>query len=137
MFFPPPKGQPGSELTWAWLNKVRAWCRRNEIYLGMNSGLDMKKLDSGTFLSVVQQPQDAVYLCQPSSTVTGATGTWPAITPVGFNADVYQVSGTAITLYLAGAQCYNWYAASLDANKTTNVRPDGSGAFVAIAESCT
>lgn len=137
MFFPPPKGQPGSELTWAWLNKIRAWCRRNEIYLGMNSGLDIKKMDCGTFLAVTRQPVQGVFICQPGTAVAGATGAWPTITPQGFTADVYQVSGANLTLYLASAQCYNWYAAGLDDDKTVTVLPDGSGAFVAVAQSCT
>jgi hypothetical protein len=81
--------------------------------------------------------QETVYFCQPSSSVSGATGTWPSITPASFTADVYQASRATLTKYVTSATIYNWYAASLDANKTTNVKPDGSGAFVAIAESCT
>jgi hypothetical protein len=136
MPFPPKKGTPGTELTWAWLNKIRAWCRSNEVYVGQNSGLTMKKMDCGTFLAVSTPPQ-GVYICQPGTAVSGATGTWPAITPVSFTADVYQVSGANLTLYLASATIYNWYAAGLDDDKTVTVLPDGSGSFVAIAQSCT
>lgn len=85
----------------------------------------------------VQVPKEGVYFCQPGSSVAGASGTWPAITAVSFAADIYKVVGSKITKFAASATIRNWYAAGLDANKTTNVRPDGSGAWVAIAESCT
>ena len=68
----------------------------------------------------------------------GATGTWPAITPESFSADVYQESadGTTLTLFEAGATVRNWYAAGLDAGKTVTLIPGAAGAYVVIAQSC-
>jgi hypothetical protein len=96
----------------------------------------MKKMDCGTFLAISSQPQTALF-CQPGTTVAGATGAWPALTPASFTADIYQVAGTAITLYLSSATIYNWYAAGLVDAKTVYVVPDGTGSWVAIAQSCT
>ena len=38
------------------------------------------------------------FFCQPSGTVSGASGTWPSITAVSFTANVYSGSGGSLTL---------------------------------------
>jgi hypothetical protein len=93
MFFPPRKGQPGDELNWAWLNKIRAWCRRNEIYLGMNSGLSMLKLDCGTFLRVSDSTGNGQLAVVDSSGITARVST------VAGSGNVYPVAinGTNLT----------------------------------------
>lgn len=85
----------------------------------------------------VDDNDDPVLICQPSSSVSGATGSWPAITPVSFTADVYQVYGTTMVKIAASATVYNWLAASLAANKTCFLEADGSGSYVTISQSCT
>jgi hypothetical protein len=76
------------------------------------------------------------FFCQPSSPVAGATGTWPAITPTGFTADVYTTAGSGITLSAASAQCWNFMAAGLVASQTAALVSDGSGDFATYTQSC-
>jgi hypothetical protein len=75
--------------------------------------------------------------CQPSGIVSGATGSWPTLSPISFTADVYSVSGTTITILAASATIYNWFPASLAASKVVYVVPDGAGNYVAVTQSCT
>lgn len=98
--------------------------------------IDDLESESPPIFYVVPTP-DPVLVCQPGSSVGGESGTWPSLTPASFTADVYQVSGTSITIYLSSAKVYNWYAAGLDANKTATVAADGAGTFVVLAQSCT
>ncbi len=77
------------------------------------------------------------YFCQPGSTVSGATGTWPSLTPISFTADVYVTAGSSGVLSMASATVYNWFPASLAASKVCFVLPDGSGTFVVVTQSCT
>lgn len=80
MLFPPRKGQPNDELTWAWLNKIRDWCRRNEVYLGNDSGLELKKLDCGTFLRATPSTQGVGQLAVTVSSISACVyNTTPCI----------------------------------------------------------
>jgi hypothetical protein len=77
------------------------------------------------------------FFCQPSSTVGGASGSWPTLTAASFTADVYQSVAGALTLLAAAATIYNEFPAGLAAGKVCNVIPDGSGAYVVVTQSCT
>jgi hypothetical protein len=78
-----------------------------------------------------------VFLCiAPSSGSWGATGTWPALTPGSFTADVYQAMGTSLDLVVSGATINNWYPATPAVSKVIEVSQDGSGAYVTVAQSC-
>ncbi len=78
-----------------------------------------------------------VYLCMaPASGSWAATGTWPALTPGSFTADVYIASGASLTLTSAGATIRNWYPASPAVSKVLEVASDGTGGFVTVAQSC-
>jgi hypothetical protein len=85
------------------------------------------------------QPQGsatgAVYFCYPT-TLTGATGIWPSLTPTSQSLTVYQVTGTTIAS-LGTFTVYNWYPAAPAASKVCEVAPDGAGNFVTVAQSCT
>jgi hypothetical protein len=76
----------------------------------------------------------AVYFCLPT-TLTGATGSWPSLTPTSQSLTVYQASGTSLTS-LGTFTVYNWYPAAPAASKVCQVAPDGSGNFVVVAQSC-
>ena len=77
------------------------------------------------------------FFCQPSGTVSGASGTWPSITPVSFTANVYQGTAGSLTLVTSSATIWNYCAASLVASKTCPVIADGSGAYAVYTQSCT
>lgn len=78
----------------------------------------------------------SVFFCLPT-TLSGASGSWPSPTPGSQTGlTIYQVSGTSITS-VGTATVYNWYPATPAASKVLMVVPDGSGAFVAVAQSCT
>ena len=132
----PNKGNAGDELNWTWLNLLRTAVKKSIVNLGPNSGLSMIQNDAGTFLRV-SASINQVFICQPSSPVTGATGAWPTITPEDFRADIYVVAGKTMALFDPDSVIYNWYAASLVANKTCYVVPDGSGSYVVVTQSCT
>jgi len=78
----------------------------------------------------------AVYVCYPT-TIAGATGTFPSLVPGSQSSlDVYQVTGSTITL-LDAYTVYNWLPASPAASKVAYCLPDGAGNFVLIDQSCT
>jgi hypothetical protein len=77
----------------------------------------------------------SVYFCLPT-TLGGATGSWPSLTPASQSLTVYQVKGTSISS-LGTFTVYNWYPAAPAASKVLLVLPDGAGSFVAVAQSCT
>ena len=77
------------------------------------------------------------YFCLPSGPVSGATGTWPSLTPVSFIADVYTTAGGSMTLSAASATCWNFFPAGLIASKVVFLAADGTGNFVAVTQSCT
>jgi hypothetical protein len=81
-------------------------------------------------------PSDGIFLCQPTSAVAGATGTWPDLTPTDFNADVYLLLGDKLTLVLSSADCTNWHAGALVANKTCTLIKDPSGKYIVIDQDC-
>jgi hypothetical protein len=67
MIFKPKAGKPGQELTWRWLNGLRAWCQENDIKPGVNSGISVIKsqltgtqlrvdFPPGAFVGIVQSP---------------------------------------------------------------------------------
>jgi hypothetical protein len=76
------------------------------------------------------------YYCMPSSGVAAATGTWPALTPQGFTADVYTTAGSGITLSMASAQCWNFIPSPLVASKVVFLAADGTGDFDTVTQSC-
>ena len=84
------------------------------------------------------QPQGsaagAAYFCLPTS-LAGASGSWPSLTPGSQSLTVYQVQGTTITSQ-GTFTVYNWYPAAAAASKVLQVTPDGAGNFVAVAQSC-
>jgi hypothetical protein len=139
MLFKLQKGYPGDELRWEWLNALRSLARTNRISLGMNSGLEMVQNEANGTILRVSLPQEAVgaWYCEPSSGVTGATGTWPALTAVSFTADVSQQFNGNLTKVASSATIWNGYPASLVANKVCTVRPDGAGDWSVIGQSCT
>ena len=76
-----------------------------------------------------------VFFCLPT-TLGGATGSWPSLTPSSQNLTVYMVSGTTISS-VGTFTVYNWYPAAPAASKVLLVLPDGSGNYVAVGQSCT
>lgn len=76
-----------------------------------------------------------VYFCLPTA-LSGATGSWPSLTPSSQSLTVYQAAGTALTS-LGTYTVYNWFPASPAASKVALVMPDGSGNFVVVDQSCT
>jgi hypothetical protein len=77
------------------------------------------------------------YFCLPVAAVAGAGGTWPAITPASFTADVYRASGTSLTLVQSAATCYNYFPAALVASKVVFLSSDGQGNYDTVTQSCT
>lgn len=72
--------------------------------------------------------------CLPT-TLGGATGTWPALTPASESLTVYMVSGTTITS-LGTFTVYNWFPATPAVSLVLLVLPDGAGNYVAVSQSC-
>ena len=137
MLFKLQKGYPGDELTWSWLNALRSLARTNRISLGMNSGLEMVQNEANGTILRVSTSQGGCWYCEPSSGVTGATGTWPALTMISFTADVYQSTNGNLTKVASSATVWNGYPASLTANKVCFVLPDGAGDWNVLSQSCT
>lgn len=73
----------------------------------------------------------------PTSAITGATGTWPTLSPNIVSYDVYQVTNTTIAVATAGATITNWFPATFVANKVCYCQPDNAGAYVVVDQSCT
>lgn len=76
-----------------------------------------------------------VYFCLPTS-LGGATGTWPSLTPASQSLTVYLAQGTSLTSQ-GTFTVYNWLPAAPAASKVLEVTPDGAGNFVAVTQSCT
>jgi hypothetical protein len=76
------------------------------------------------------------FFCMPSGTFSGASGTWPTLTPASFTADVYQMVSGALTLVTASATIYNGFPASLTASLVCFVAADGAGGYVVVSQSC-
>ncbi len=77
----------------------------------------------------------AAYVCYPTS-LAGASGSWPSLTPGSQSLTVYQVQGTSITS-VGSFTVYNWLPAALVASKVAYCLPDGAGNFITISQSCT
>lgn len=77
MMFAPKDLKPGDELTLSWLNKIRSWCARNTINLGVGSGLAMVQNEQGTFLRVSGSQSGELAITHGSITarVTSTPGT--------------------------------------------------------------
>jgi hypothetical protein len=125
-------GDPINANDW---NELIDFVQRNALDVGQSAGLNMRQTPYGTSLAVVDQ-KSYPYLCQPSSAVSGAAGTWPNITAVSFTADVYTVSGSTMNKFASDATIFTWLAAPLVANKTCWLLQDSSGNFVVIDQSC-
>ena len=108
-----------------------------DLYAKVNAAAQAARTASQQFGPGAGGASGGAFSCQPSALVNGATGTWPAITPVSFTADVYQMKGGVLTLLTAGATCWNGLPASLAAAKVCTLVPDGTGAFVVYSQSCT
>lgn len=76
------------------------------------------------------------FYCRPSAIVAGATGTWPALTPSSFIADVYQANGGSISLIAAGASCWNFMPAALVASQVVFLAFDGAASYNTVSQSC-
>jgi hypothetical protein len=76
-----------------------------------------------------------VYFCLPTS-LAGATGTWPSLTPGSQSLAVYQVNAGAL-VSVGTATVYNFYPAATSASLVLSVTPNGDGTFSAVAQSCT
>ncbi|MDG3003255.1 hypothetical protein [Paludisphaera mucosa] len=73
----------------------------------------------------------------PSGGVLAATGTWPALTPKTFVADVYENSAGALALVASSATIYWWYKDSALANKLVACIANDDGTYDALLDSCT
>jgi hypothetical protein len=99
--------------------------------------IDDAEGESPPVFSVQPDQDDGAFFCVPSSTVGGATGTWPNLTAVSFTADVYQMTGGAYVKIVAGATNWNGFPASLAASKVCALVADGTGDWVVYSQSCT
>jgi hypothetical protein len=101
---------------------------------------DMVKAAQQLARSAFQQPGNlnssgsGVFFCLPT-TLAGASGSWPSLTPSSQSLTVYQASGTSLTS-MGTATVYNWYPASPAASKVCFVLPDGAGNYVVVDQSC-
>jgi hypothetical protein len=128
--------RPGDVITADLLNRIMERQSAPGLRIDGGSGLSGRQTSDGQIQIWNDPGTQGAFICQPSSDVLGASGTWPDITPVSFVADVYQTSGSTKILVMSSATIYNWYASGLSANQTVRVTPDGSGAYVADAQSC-
>jgi hypothetical protein len=76
----------------------------------------------------------AIYFCLPTS-LAGATGTWPSLTPATQSLTVYQVVSGSLSS-IGTATVKNYFPAATAASKVLLVLPDGAGNFIATAQSC-
>jgi hypothetical protein len=76
-----------------------------------------------------------VFFCLPTS-LGGATGSWPTLTPGSQSLTVYQVVGGALSS-IGTATVKNFYPAATVASKVLEVTPNGDGTYSAVAQSCT
>lgn len=75
------------------------------------------------------------FYCLPTS-LAGATGSWPSLTPGSQSLTVYQVVSGAL-LSLGSATVYNFYPSAAAASKVAKVSPVGDGTYALEAQSCT
>jgi hypothetical protein len=75
-----------------------------------------------------------VYYCLPT-TLGGATGSWPNLTPSSESLAVYQVNAGAL-ISVGTATVYNFYPAAPAASLVLQVSPNGDGTFSGVAQSC-
>jgi hypothetical protein len=75
------------------------------------------------------------YFCLPTS-LGGASGTWPTLTPGSQSLTIYQVVSGALSS-VGTATVYNFYPAATVASKVLQVEPNGDGSYSAVAQSCT
>ena len=134
---PPKKLRPKDELTLGWLNRVLAILIRNNINLGSDSGLEMNQNEHGTWLRVVSQDPAAAFYANPSGSISGASGSWPNLTPATTTADVYQDQDGKLVKVEANATIQNYYPAATAAAKVLSVIPNGYGMWNVVAQSCT
>jgi hypothetical protein len=110
--------------------------------------LQDESVDAGTYIWIQQDPAGfwwvtdfgatgEAFFCQPSSAVSGATGSFPSLTPTSFTATVYQMQTGTLTSFETGATVWNGFPAALVASKVCFVTPDGAGDWVVISQSCT
>jgi hypothetical protein len=78
----------------------------------------------------------SLYWCRTPGSVAAASGTWPAITPSTFTADVYIDAG-GLTLQYSGATIRWFYKDTEVVNKLVPCMSNNDGTFDAIASSCT
>jgi hypothetical protein len=74
------------------------------------------------------------FFCLPTS-LGGATGSWPSLTPASQSLTIYQVSSGSLSS-IGTATVYNFYPSATVASKVLFVVPDGSGGYVAVSQSC-
>lgn len=125
-------GQPIAARTINQIAAAAEWACKIRV----SAPLDIINTGAGPLIRLAVPPV-AVYECQPSAAVTGATGTWPSLTPISFTADVYQIANGKLTKVVSGATVWNGLPASLAASKVCYCLADGSGAYVVISQSCT
>jgi hypothetical protein len=107
-----------------------------ELYAKVTAALQAARTN-GQQYAVGSSGSEAAFYCQPSSTVAGATGSWPAITAASFTADVYTTTAASLTLSASSATVYNFNKSGLVAHQTVDLVPDGAGNFNAYSQSCT
>lgn len=127
--------KPGDDITAQLLNDIASG--RYASGVRASGGISVRQDSDGQTQIWSGVPPQQVFFCIPSGAVSGATGTFPNVVPISFNASVYQVSGATQTLIKAGAIIYNWYPSPLATSKFCMVAPDGSDSYVVVAQSCT
>lgn len=77
-----------------------------------------------------------VYVCYPSSGISGATWSSDApSSPGSASLTVYQVQGTTVTS-MGTNTVYNWLPAAVVASKACYCLPDGDGNYITVSQSC-
>lgn len=76
------------------------------------------------------------YCCLPTS-LAGATGSWPSLTPGSQTLDVYVAQAGTLALFKSSATVYNFYPAAAVASKVAQCALNGDGTFSITAQSCT
>ena len=90
---------------------------------------------AGSFWIIGTGGSGADLWCQLGGSLGPATGSWPSITATTTTANVYQGSGTSLSLVSSGATIYNRRNVTWAASKTTFLVPSGSG-FAIVDQDC-
>jgi hypothetical protein len=80
---------------------------------------------------------DGAFFAMPTSTVAGASGTWPSLTATSFTGDVYRQQNGKLKKVASSQKIWNGLPASLAASKVCTIRPDGAGDWSLVSQSCT